>query len=140
MSPLNDAARRLITSDALAHLVTLNADKSPQVTGVWTGLDGDEIVVGHLSRRRKVQNVERDGRVAISYEAPGKNAIDLREYLVVYGTARITEGGAAALLQELAHVHFGDDRRFPTMPDPPPGVIMRITPDRVAGVGPWIGA
>jgi len=45
---LNDAVRQVLTSGHLAHLVTLNADGSPQVTLVWVGLDGDEIVCAHL--------------------------------------------------------------------------------------------
>ena len=59
---------KLIESDRLAHMVTLNPDGSPQVTCIWVGLDGDEIVSGHLPRNQKVKNVERDGRVAISIE------------------------------------------------------------------------
>jgi hypothetical protein len=39
---------------------------------------------------------------------------------VVYGTGRITEGGAAELLQKRAHTYLGPDVRFPTMDDPPP--------------------
>jgi hypothetical protein len=27
--------------------------------------------------------------------------------------------------------------KFPTMDDPPPGWLMHITVDRVAGAGPW---
>jgi hypothetical protein len=27
--------------------------------------------------------------------------------------------------------------RFPPMDDPPPGVIVRISADRLGGVGPW---
>jgi hypothetical protein len=61
----------------------------------------------------------------------------LREYLVVNGTARITEGGAADLLQRLAHTYLGPDTVFPGMPDPPPGYVTRITIERVSGVGPW---
>src|SRR5205085_6241842 len=47
-SVLHPEARALLESDALAHLVTLNADGSPQVTCIWVGLDGEEIVSGHL--------------------------------------------------------------------------------------------
>jgi hypothetical protein len=36
----------VLESAALAHLVTLNEDGSPQVSIVWVGLDGDEIVAG----------------------------------------------------------------------------------------------
>lgn len=90
---LPDSVKRIIESPALAHLVTLNEDGSPQVSCVWVGLDGDEIVCAHLPRHRKLRNIERDARVALSIEAEGLNEIGLKEYLVIYGSARVTEGG-----------------------------------------------
>jgi PPOX class probable F420-dependent enzyme len=135
-SPL-ETVRELIESGPLAHLVTLNADGSPQVTVVWIGIEGDEIVSGHLFRRRKVENVLRDPRVALSLEAPGADAIGLRNYAVLYGRARITEGGAPELLQRLAYTYLGPDVTFPPMPDPPPGYVTRIRVERVTGHGPW---
>jgi len=137
MADLHPEARRLIESDRLAHMVTLNPDGSPQVTCVWVGMDGDEIVTGHLPRNQKVKNVERDPRVAISIEAEGLTDFRLKEYLVVRGTARIQEGGAAELLQRLAHVYLGPDVKFPPMDDPPPGYVIRMTPERIGGSGPW---
>jgi hypothetical protein len=50
---LPDSARVVLGSPALAHLVTLNPDGSPQVTVVWVGVDGDEIVAAHLPEHRK---------------------------------------------------------------------------------------
>jgi PPOX class probable F420-dependent enzyme len=132
------AARALLESDALAHLVTLNADGSPQVTCVWVGVEGDEIVAGHLFPQQKLRNIVRDPRVAISMEAPGSNEIGLRQYLVVHGHARITEGGAPELLRQLAQTYLGPGADFPPMPDPPPGKVTRITPKRFGGVGPWV--
>ena len=137
MTSLPDSARAVLESAALAHLVTLNPDGSPQVTVVWVGLDGDEIVAAHLPEHRKIRNIRNDSRVALSIETSNRNDIGLTEYLVVYGTARVTEGGAAALLQELAHTYLGPDVKFPPMDNPPPGFITHITVDRVAGVGPW---
>ena len=61
----------------------------------------------------------------------------LNEYLVIYGTARITEGGAADLLQKLAHTYLGPDVRFPPMDNPPPGFITHISVDQASGVGLW---
>jgi PPOX class probable F420-dependent enzyme len=137
MAPLPATARAVLESPALAHLVTLNSDGSPQVTVVWVGLDGDEIVAAHLAEHQKIRNIRTDSRIALSVETGERNAAGLTEYLVVYGTARITEGGAADLLQELAHTYIGSDVRFPPMDDPPPGYISHITVDRVSGVGPW---
>jgi PPOX class probable F420-dependent enzyme len=137
MTGLPDSARFVIESAALAHLVTLNRDGSPQVTCVWVGLDGDEIVCGHLPGHRKVENIERDPRVALSIEAEGSNELGLKHYLIVYGRARITQGGAADLLQRLAETYLGPGVKFPPVPDPPPGYITHIAVDRLAGVGPW---
>lgn len=130
-------ARELVESDRLAHLVTLNPDGSPQVTCVWVGLEGDEIVSGHLATQQKVRNIERDPRVALSIESKRTNELGLQEYLVVHGRARIQEGGAPELLQRLARTYIGPDAVFPPMPDPPPGFVTRITVERLGGVGPW---
>jgi PPOX class probable F420-dependent enzyme len=137
MKELDTAARTALTAGRLAHLVTINGDGSPQVSLVWTGIEDDEIVVGHLGAGRKIDNIRRDPRVVLSVEAEGRNPIGLDNYLVVRGTARITPGGAPELLQRLARVYMGPDVRFPPMDDPPPGNVIRITPTRVTGVGPW---
>ncbi len=137
MAGIPESARELLGSSALAHLVTLNEDGTPQVSIVWVGLEGEEIVCAHLPRNKKVRNIERNPVVALSIEADTVSKMGLREYLVVYGTARITEGGAAELLNRLAQTYLGEGSDFPPMPDPPPGYVTRIAVDRVAGVGPW---
>jgi PPOX class probable F420-dependent enzyme len=137
---LPPAARELIESGALAHLVTVGPDGAPQVTCIWVGLDGDEIVSGHLrGGQAKLRNVERDPRVALSIEGTEIQPPGLQQYLVVHGRARIEEGGAPELLQRLAHVYLGPDVRFPPMDDPPAGYVMRIAVERLGGVGPWAG-
>jgi PPOX class probable F420-dependent enzyme len=135
--PLPEAARALLESDAVAHVVTLNEDGGPQVTAAWVGLEGDEIVLATLPDQRKLRNIRRDPRIALSIPSARTNDWGLLEYLVVYGTARVTEGGAAEVLQRLAHTYLGPDVVFPPMPDPPPGFVTRITPERLGGVGPW---
>ena len=135
---LPDSARLLVESGRLAHLVTLNPDGSPQVSCVWVGLDGGEIVSGPLSAdQRKLRNPRRDPRVTLSIEGTELQPPGLMQYLVVHGRARISEGGAPELLQELAYRYLGPDVTFPPMPDPPPGFVMRTTVERIGGVGPW---
>jgi len=135
---LPDSARELLESGALAHLVTLNRDGSPQLSCVWVGLDGDEIVSAHLSPdQRKLKNVARDPRVGLSIEGIEIQPPGLKQYLVVHGRARLVEGGGPELLQRLAHVYLGPDVKFPPMDDPPPGHVMRVTVDRIGGIGPW---
>jgi PPOX class probable F420-dependent enzyme len=133
-----DSVRELIDTAPLIHLTTLNRDGSPQISLVWMDIENGEFVSGHMRLHQKVRNVERDPRVAFSCLGRGKNAIGLEEYLVVHGKARITEGGAPALLQHLAKRYFGPDAVFPpeSMRDRP-GWITRITPERFGGIGPW---
>ena len=137
MATISDAVRHVVESARLAHLVTTNPDGSPQISLVWVGIEGDEIVSAHLAEQQKLRNLRRDPRVALSIEGSGRNAMGLDEYLVIHGTARITEGGAPELLQRLAERYIGPGVKFPPMEDPPPGFITHITVDRVAGVGPW---
>src|SRR5436190_22506554 len=135
---LPENAKSLIRSGALGHLVTIAADGAPQVTCVWVAVDGDDLLSAHLDpHQRKIENIRRDPRVAVSFQGTEIHPPGLREYLVVRGTATIEEGGAAELLQELAHVHLGPDVRFPPMDDPPAGVRLWIAVERVGGIGPW---
>ena len=131
------AARELLESDAVAHVVTIDENGGPHVTAAWVGLDGDEIVLATIPEQRKLRNLRRDPRIALSVPSSRVNEWGLLEYLVVYGTARVTEGGAAEMLQRLAYTYIGPDVVFPSMPDPPPGFVTRITPERFGGVGPW---
>jgi PPOX class probable F420-dependent enzyme len=135
---LPDEARKLVESSALGHLVTLSPNGSPQVSCIWVGLDDDEIVSGHLNpAQRKLQNIARDRRVALSIEGTEIQPPGLMQYLVVHGSARLVDGGAADLLQQLAYVYLGPDVKFPPMDNPPPGQVIRISVERVGGVGPW---
>jgi PPOX class probable F420-dependent enzyme len=140
VTAIPESARVLLTSGRLAHLVTINPDGSPQISIVWVGLDGDDIVLAHLGAGQKMKNIERDPRVALSVEGTEIQPPGLHQYLVVHGTARITEGGGPQLLQELAHVYLGPDVTFPPGDDPPAGRVVHITADRIGGVGPWAEA
>jgi PPOX class probable F420-dependent enzyme len=136
--PLPDSAQELIRSGALGHLVTLGASGAPHVTCVWVGVDGEDLMTAHLaSSQQKLANIRRDPRVALTFEATEIRPPGLQEYLTVRGTAAIEEGGGPELLQELAHVYLGPEVKFPPMDDPPPGYRLRITVEKVGGIGPW---
>jgi PPOX class probable F420-dependent enzyme len=132
-----ESARAVLESNALGHLVTLNPDGSPQVSVVWVGVDGDEIIAAHVPNNRKVKNIRRDGRVALSLETGRVNEMGLMEYLIVTGTARITEGGAVGVLRELAKTYIGPDAEFLPGDDLPGGYITHISVEKIGGVGPW---
>ena len=137
VDPLSDEANELIESSAVATLVTVDEDGAPHVSSAWIGLEDGEIVIGTLADQRKLRNIRRDPRVALTVHSDRVNQWGLREYLVINGAARITEGGAPELLQRLARTYLGPDVVFPAMPDPPPGYVIHVPIDRVSGVGPW---
>jgi PPOX class probable F420-dependent enzyme len=132
-----DAARAVLDGPNLGHVVTLDPDGGPQVSCVWVRTDGDDVVFASLGPWRKLRNLERDSRIALSVEAPTTNEVGMRHYLVIHGTATVEPGGAPELLQELARVHVGPDVRFPPLDDPPPGSVVRIHVERLTGAGPW---
>jgi PPOX class probable F420-dependent enzyme len=136
---LTDELRNTLTAGRLAHFATINPDGSPQVSVVWIGLDGNDIVIGHLGSGQKVTNIARDPRVALTVEADGANPVGMANYLIVYGKAHLVDGGAAELLQRLAEVYVGAGVKFPPMDNPPAGRVIHVTPERVGGVGPWVG-
>ena len=137
---LNDAARELIGKGADATLVTLNPDGSPQVSLVWVALqstpDGDELVTAHLAEHKKVRNIRKDPRVAVTIVSLGGSRQGMRPYLSVTGSARIVEGGAPELLKELNPILGDPSMKFPP-DDAPPGFLTRIRIDKVGGIGPW---
>jgi PPOX class probable F420-dependent enzyme len=137
MSRLTQRIRAFIATGPIAHVVTLDADGGPQVSVAWVGIEDDELVIGTLQDQTKLRNLRRDPRIALSFQAPGRNAYDLDNYLVVRGTARVTEGGAAELLHSLAQIYVGPGTPFPPMPDPPPGFVIRVAVAKVAGNGDW---
>ena len=134
---LSPQALRLLESAAVATIVTLDADGAPHVSAAWVGMEDGEVVIGTLDDQRKLRNLRRDPRIALTLQSDRINQWGLREYLVLYGIARITEGGAPELLQRLAHTYIGPDAVFPAMPDPPPGFVTRVRVERVSGIGPW---
>jgi PPOX class probable F420-dependent enzyme len=135
---LSKAARALLESAAVATVATINADGSVHLSSAWVGIEDGEIVFATLPDQRKLRNLRRDPRIALTVHSERVNEWGLEEYLVIEGTARITEGGAAAMLQRLAHTYLGPDVVFPAMPNPPPGYITHVKIERVRGIGPWL--
>lgn len=120
----------------MAHLSTINADGSPQVTVIWIGLDGDELVTGHMSRQVKLRNIERDPRVVLSFDAPRVPGAFLNEYATVRARGAVQPSDEAwDLLNRLTKVYVAPDAEFPAPKGP--GYLVRYAVERIGGVGPW---
>ncbi len=129
----------LVQSGPMAHVTTLNADGSPQVSVVWVGLDGDDLVTGHLHYGAKLRNVERDPRTVISMDAPRTPGVFLNPYAVVHAHATVEPSDEAwHLLDRLAKVYVSPDTTFPAPQRP--GFVIRYRVERIGGVGPWVAS
>jgi PPOX class probable F420-dependent enzyme len=140
MTALPEAAKTLVESTALGHVVTLNADGGPHLTCVWIGWDDGDIVFASATLTNKIRNLRRDPRVAASIESDRISRLGLKEYLWVRGSAVVTEGGGLGLLREFATRYLGSHRTFQPGGDPRDGFQVRVRAERIGGVGPWIDA
>jgi PPOX class probable F420-dependent enzyme len=128
---LDETTRAAVASGRLVHLATINRDGTPQVTCIYVGWDGDDIVAGHMADHLKLRNMRRDPRVTLSVESDLEFE-GFSPYLVIKGIARVEEGGAVDLLRRIT------DGRFPPPGgDWPAGFVTRISPRGFSGTGPW---
>jgi PPOX class probable F420-dependent enzyme len=136
-----ESMRELIAKAPFAHLTTLKLIGGPQVTVVWVRIQGKDFVINHLDlpTYQKLTNIRHDRRIALSMLSDATNAQGLREYLVVHGDARVTDGGAFDLLQRVGRPYLGPSAVYsPAAMRNIPRYITRITPTRFAGIGPWV--
>jgi PPOX class probable F420-dependent enzyme len=130
--------RELVEAGPLAHLATINADGTPQVSVIWIGLDGDDVVSGHLNWYAKLRNIDRDPRVVLSFDAPREPGVVMNPYAVLQARAAIEPSDQTwDLLNRLAKVYIAPGAEFPAPRGP--GWIIRYQVTRVGGVGPWAG-
>jgi PPOX class probable F420-dependent enzyme len=116
---------------ALAHLGTVMADGSPQVTPVWFDYDGTVIRVNSAKGRVKDRNMRRQPRVALSIVDPA----DPYRHVALRGrVVEITEAGADAHIDRLAKKYLGQDR-YPYRRPGEVRVTYKIAPERVSGMG-----
>lgn len=137
MPALPVALRELIESGSLAHVTTINPDGSPQVSVIWVGLDGDDLVSGHMGHHVKVRNIERDPRVALSFEWPKVAGAVMSPYAVLHARGTVIRSDETwDLLNRLMKVYVDPDGEFPVPRGP--GFIVRYHIERVGGIGLWL--
>jgi PPOX class probable F420-dependent enzyme len=131
-------AQALLGSDAVAHVWTSNPDGSPQVSVVWVIAHDDEILFGTDANSRKARNLALEPRVILSIEDTERNERGFQRHLVIRGHAGIEPGPDPDLLDRLSMKYAGLGRHPLVLRDSPDCVIVRVTIDRISGVGPWI--
>ncbi len=136
MASIPQSVRDLLATGPFGHMVTLDSDGTPHVTLTWAGFDEDELVFATFPDQLKLRSLRRDPRVALSFQAKENTGQGLHPYAVISGLARVSEGGALELMDELAPAYMGSGAKFP-MRDVPPGFVVHVNIDRIYGVGPW---
>ncbi len=138
MVAISAQAQALFGTDAVAHVWTNNPDGTPQVSVVWFVAHGDEILFGTDVNSKKARNLALDPHVVLSIEDTERNERGFQRHLVVRGRATI-EPGDPALMDRLAQKYVGLDKHpLATMRDSASSRVVRVTIDRISGVGPWI--
>jgi PPOX class probable F420-dependent enzyme len=128
---LSDTVRKIIDAPNPAVLATINPDGSPQTSVVWVTRDGNDLLISSAAGRRKAKNLARDPRVSVT--AYDRN--DPLEYVEVRGLAQVTEDPGRRLAVLLAEEYEGPGagQEFLDLPPEVIRIVIRITPQRVAG-------
>jgi len=135
---LSAPAETLLGSDAVAHVWTENRDGSPQVSVVWVIVRDDEIVFGCDESSQKAINLRRNPSIVLSIEDDVRNDQGFQRHLVIRGKAIIENRPDPALMDRLAKKYAGLDRHPLAMRDSPSSIVIRVSIERIGGVGPWV--
>ncbi len=131
MAVIPEAHKDLFQKKAFAHLATIGADGSPQVTPVWVDFDGIHIRFNTAKGRVKDKNLRRNPRVALAIQDPDNPY----RYIQVKGrVAEITEQGANAHIDLLTKKYLNQDK-YPFGQAGEVRVLFKILPEKVQTVG-----
>ena len=131
MAGIPDKHKDLFQKKAFAHLATIGADGSPQVTPVWVDFDGTHIRFNTAKGRVKDKNLRRNPRVALSIQDPDNPY----RYMQVRGrVAEITEQGADAHIDALAKKYINQDK-YPWRRPEEVRVLYKILPEKIHTIG-----
>ena len=128
---LPPSVKKLLEDKAYGHVVTFDAQGTPQFTMVWMDVEGDEVLFNTAENRKKPQNLRRDPRIVVSVQ----DRHDPQAYAVFHGKARVTEAGADAHVDKLAKRFLNADK-YPFRQPGEKRLIIRIGVDRIGGFGP----
>jgi PPOX class probable F420-dependent enzyme len=131
MAGIPDKYTDLFQKKAFAHLATVGADGSPQVTPVWVDFDGTLIRFNTAKGRVKDKNLRRNPKVALSIQDPDNPY----RYMQVRGrVTEITEQGADAHIDALAKKYISQDK-YPWRRPDEVRVTYKILPEKIHTMG-----
>lgn len=114
-----EAYQKLFKAKSFAHLATIMADGTPQITPVWIDFDGQYILFNTVKGRTKDVNIRKRPHVALSIIDP-ENPY---RYVSIRGkVVEITEEGAEEHIDHLAKRYLNQDKH----PFRRPGEVREI--------------
>jgi PPOX class probable F420-dependent enzyme len=129
MAQIPKSHEDILTKRSFAHVATINANGTPQVTPVWVDYDGEFVVINSAMGRKKDRNMRARRAVALSVQDPD----DPYRYLGLQGEiVEISEEGGADHINKLSHKYRDRDYNLPTGQT---RVIYKIRPTRVWTMG-----
>lgn len=131
---LPESVKKVLADKAYGHILTYNANGSPQLTMVWMDVDGDNPTFNTAEGRLKPKNLKNDSRIRISVQ----DRNDPQAYMMLYGTAIVTEEGADAQIDKLAK-RFLDLDEYPFRQPGETRLMVRMDVEKIGGMGPKMG-
>lgn len=132
MAEIPAEAKHMLKGKTFAHVATLMADGSPQVSPVWIDEEDGMVVFNTAEGRLKPENLRRDPRVAISVTAE-ENPY---ESMLIRGkVVEMTQEGADDHIDELAGRYMGVDS-YPLREPGEERLIVKIAPEKVQHMNP----
>jgi PPOX class probable F420-dependent enzyme len=114
-----------------AYLATVMPDGSPQLTQVWVDTDGEHVLVNTAQGFRKLRNIDRDPRVAVTVSDPDRPS---RYYQVRGHVVDITTEGASEHVEKLSQKYLGRPYPWYSGRDQV-RVLLTIVADRITSMG-----
>ncbi len=131
---LPQSVKKVLEDKAYGHILTYNPSGSPQLTMVWMDVDGDQPTFNTAEGRIKPRNLREDPRIRISIQ----DRSDPQAYMILYGTATVSEEGADEQIDKLAGRFMGLDK-YPFRQPGETRLTVRMDVDRIGGMGPKMG-
>jgi PPOX class probable F420-dependent enzyme len=127
---------KLLDRPLMATICTINPDGTPQPTVVWFERRGDEIALFANEDALKVRNLRNDPRVDVVVIDPDHpKSPGVLPYVRLIGTAEVRPGEPG--LPDRLAIRYGNPDGYPSRLGA--YVNIHITPQRVAGWGPFTG-
>jgi len=126
---LTDDAKALLDSPEFATVATVDPDGQPQLSVIWLGRDGDDVLFSTIKGRRKTLNLQRDPRATVLMFPKD----DPYKYLEIRGTVTLTDDPSAAYIDEMSRKYLGKD--YPWHKPEEERIVVRVSPTKVVWHG-----